>query len=65
MMLMMILGVTDKYPWTDCFASKDKSVDGDTTKDSHDHAGHNHAGHNHDEKKPCGGHDHAGHNHAH
>ena len=24
MMLMGMLGVTDKFPWDDCFASKDK-----------------------------------------
>ena len=36
------LGVTDKYPWTDCCKKEEEP-----TKDSH---GHDHGG------KPCGGH---------
>ena len=48
MILMMQVGITDKFPWTDCFAKKDKkkSVEGDTTKDSHGHS-HDHGAHGH------------------
>tara|TARA_B110000285_G_C14987363_1_gene544535 strand:- start:129 stop:266 length:138 start_codon:yes stop_codon:yes gene_type:complete len=43
---MMQLGITDKYPWTDCFGSKEKKgADPDETKDTHDH--HDHKGHSH------------------
>ena len=38
MMLMGMLGVTDKFPWDDCFASKDKKSDADDTAASHGHA---------------------------
>jgi len=47
MMLMGMLGVTDKFPWDVCFASNGKKSDADDTAASHSHAGHSHAGHDH------------------
>jgi len=47
MMLMGMLGVTDKFPWDDCFASKEKKSDADDTAASHSCAGHGQPGHVH------------------
>ena len=43
LMTMGALGVTDKFPWDDCFSSTNKEDADQTADTSHGHAGHKHS----------------------